>query len=71
MHTIKQVVFWGVVGLSGASIATGLLGLVTARAKSCCTIGLYSFFTLLLTLAMLVIGGILMAVTVASNMQVD
>ena len=71
MQTIKQVVFWGVVGLNGATIATGLLGLITAKAKTCCSIGLYSFCTLMLTLAMLVIGGILMTVTVASNMQID
>lgn len=64
--------FWGVIGLSGAAILTGALGLaLSTRAKGCCSISLYAFMTLLLTLGFLAIGGLLMAVTVAANRQLD
>jgi hypothetical protein len=50
---------------------TALLGYANAWTKTCCTIGLYSFMTLLLFLGFLLIGGLLMTVTVASNMEID
>ena len=70
IDTIKLIVYWGVIGLCGSSILTGFLGMATAYQKSCCTISLYSFFTLMLTVVMLGLGGFLMTVTIASNMHI-
>ena len=72
VHTIKLTVFWGVISLCGLAMLTGILGVVTAiKFKNCCTISLYSFLTLFLTLAFLLIGGLLMTVTVAANRELD
>ena len=46
---------------------SGFLGYITVRGKTCCAISLYSFLTLILFGGSLVIGGLIMAVTVAGN----
>ena len=71
MASIKLIVYWGLIGICGAAILIGFLGLITARAKSCCTISLFSFLTLIGFVAFLLIGGLLTAVTIAADNQLD
>ena len=71
IEAIKLIIYWGVLGLCGFTILIGLLGLVTARFKGCCSISLYSFFTLILFLAFTLIGVIMICVTIAANQQLD
>ncbi len=70
IDTIKMIIYWGVIGLCGCTILTGFLGMVTAHQKSCCTISLYSFFTLILTVFMLGVGAFLLTVNVASTIHI-
>lgn len=58
-------------GVCSAAILTAFLGYANAYYKSCCTISNYSFFSFILFIAFLLIGGLLMTVTVAANMQID
>lgn len=69
--TVKLIVFWGILGLCALAILTSFLGYANAYLKTCWTISFYSFITLILFIAFLLIGGLLMTVTVASNMQID
>jgi tellurite resistance protein TehA-like permease len=68
---VKLIVFWGIMGLCGLAILTAFLGYLNAWVKTCCTISFYSFMSLILFIAFLLIGGLLMTVTIASNMQID
>ncbi len=66
-----MIIYWGLIGICALAILVAFLGIGTAVSKSCCTISLYSFFTLILTVVFLGVGGFLMTVNVASNMHIQ
>lgn len=65
-----MIIYWGVIGICGIAIIVAALGIGTAVKKTCCTISLYSFLTLILTVVFLSVGGFLMTVNVASNFHI-
>jgi hypothetical protein len=64
---IKSIITYGIIALSAFTILVGFLGLLTARYKTCCAIGSYSFLTLILFVVYLGVGAILLCVTIAAN----
>ena len=68
INTIKPIVVWGIIGLSILTIvAVGILGIITARYKSCCAIGTFAFCSLITWLAYWGIGALLLLVTIGSS----
>ena len=68
INTVKPIVFWGIIGLCIMTIVTvGILGILTAKYKSCCAIGSFAFFSLISWVAYWGIGTLLILVTIASG----
>ena len=67
MDYIKKVVFWGLITSCGLTIFVGALGIITARFKTCCSIGLFSFFSFVMSLIFFGMGVLILIVSIASN----
>jgi len=67
MQTIMDIVYYGIIAGSAFTILVGCLGILTGRYKTCCTIGLFSFFSFLMSLMLLAVGVLILLVTIASG----
>ncbi|CDW73571.1 tetraspanin family protein [Stylonychia lemnae] len=71
MDYIKKVLYWGLMVSGAITILVGALGIFTARFKTCCMIGLFSFFSFIMSLIFLGIGVVIIIVSIASNQQIE
>lgn len=53
------------------SVLVGFFGAITAKARSCCTIGFYSFISMLSFIGLLGLGGLLISLDISARMHVD
>lgn len=67
MDNIRITVYAGIMAICATAILTGGLGIMTARYKSCCSIGLFSFFSFTLSILFVGLGIIIFIVTIASG----
>ena len=70
MDMIKLIIFYGIMGMCSLGVLTGFLGLITAKYKTCCAIGTYSFLTFFLTILFIGLGGLMLCVNIASVKQI-
>ncbi len=66
MQNIMNIVFFGIIACCIVTILVGILGILTGKYKTCCTIGLFSFCSFFMSIVFLAVGCLILLVTIAS-----
>lgn len=67
MEEIKDIVYYGIIAVCAFTVVVAILGILTARYKQCCTIGLFSFLSLIVSVILIALGIIILLVSIASG----
>ena len=71
MKRIMDIVFYGIIAGCVITILVGVLGILTAKYKTCCTIGLFSFCSFFMSVMLLAVGCLILLVTIAASQYMD
>lgn len=60
-----------ILAMGSFSVVVGALGVLTSRAKSCFSVGLFSFMSFIGFVVFISFGGLLLSVDIASHKAID